>query len=82
MGKAKKYVCNIDTEDFSMSYDSNGDGNPIEYVVPSKEVASFEPVVTDHIIKHLASKILIKRGVKTNWEADHKKIVEEITLYI
>lgn len=68
------------SRDFSVTYDINNDKHPITFTIPSFDVAEFDPVVADHIKKHLADAVLNERGVKTNWEADHKDVCKEIEL--
>lgn len=73
---------NPTSKDFCTTYDTNGDGHPIQYCVKSRESATFDDPISFHMQKHLADYVLISQGVKTNWEADHKKAVDEVTLKI
>jgi hypothetical protein len=67
-------------DDFTVTYDINGDRSPLAFTVHSGEIEFFQPAVAEHIKKHLADKILNQRTVKTNWADDHEKIVKEISV--
>lgn len=73
------YVINIDNEDFSITYDLKGNKEPELYEIKSLEIGKFPEPVAEHIKKHLAEKILNKRGVKTNYTDDLEKIINEIS---
>ena len=78
MADEKVFVFNPDIEDFSVKYDINGDGNPVTFTIRSLESEPFEPVIAEHIIKHLATHLLHKRGVRHNPELDLKNIRKEL----
>lgn len=72
----EKYIFNPDTEDFSVEYNA-GDGIKT-YTLKSLKAQKFPTPIADHIKKHLADKILNKRGVKLNPMADLEAIMREI----
>lgn len=74
-------VFNPDGKDFIAKYDIKGDKNPVEFMVPARDVAYFEPVVANHIKTALATHLFHKRGVEphSNPEKDLKEIMDELT---
>ena len=75
-------VYNPDTEDFTVTYDINGDARPVPFTIHSREIEYFEPVIAKHFRKHLAVHILNKRGVKTNWQDDLEAIRKEMEVIL
>ena len=67
-----KRIYNPDTEDFTWNYH----GNP--FIVKALEIQEFDLPIANHLQKHLADKLLWKRGIKTNAEEDLKNIFKEI----
>lgn len=55
--KKKRYLNNPLHEDFTVTYDTNGDGNPLPYTLRADEMEAFEDPVYEHIKKHLAYKV-------------------------
>lgn len=79
--KPKEFgVYNPTKEDFTCTYDTNGDGQPLSYTVNSMDIAFFPDFIAEHVKKHLADKIIQARGVKTNHEDEYKDILEEISV--
>lgn len=79
--KVKRYVYNPDTHDFSITYDVNHNQEPIEFVIPAREMVAFSEPLLQHVTKHLANKILIKRGVSAGtWDEEYKKVMNEILI--
>lgn len=75
----KTPLYNPDNQDFTKNYDINGDRNPIAFTIPAGEIVFFEPVVAEHLKKHLANHLLHKRdSVKTNVPDTLKEIYKEI----
>jgi len=75
------YVYNPDSEDFSTTYDVNGNGDPVTFTIRSFEIGKFEiDAVGKHMLKHLADKILMKRKVKTNWANEHDALMKELNV--
>lgn len=75
---SKVPLFNPDNEDFTVTYDINEDGKPLSYTIHAGEIASFEPIIADHVRKHLVNRIVMKRGIKTNYEDDFKKVNKEL----
>jgi hypothetical protein len=73
-------IFNPDSEDFTVTYDVDGTGNPVPFTAPAQEISTFSGLIGEHLIKHLSNRLLHKRGVKTNVEDDLKKIREEIVV--
>ena len=71
-----KTIYNIDNEDFTTTYDL--DGNKQAYTIYAKEYGTFLAPIADHLSKHLADKVLRKRGVKTNYPDEYNKVLAEI----
>jgi len=75
------YVYNPDSEDFSTTYDVNGNGDPVTFTIRSFEIGKFEnDAVGKHMLKHLADKILMKRKVRTNWEDEYNALLKELNV--
>jgi hypothetical protein len=68
-------------EDFSVTYDLKGDGNPELFTIPSKEIKTFEEPIASHVRKHLADAVLDKK-YKTGYAVDLQliEIKKEITI--
>jgi hypothetical protein len=76
----KVRLYNPDTEDFQVQFnDGNG---PKIYEIHALEIEEFPFHVANHIKKHLANKLLNKRGIKVNPQADIEKIKQEIEVSI
>lgn len=59
----------------------DGTINPTEFVVPAQDTLYVDnEKLADFLKKHLADEIINKRGIKTNYEDEQKKILEEITI--
>ena len=80
--KNKLGVKNPLIEDFSVNYDLSGLGQPKTYTLKGLEIDFFEPVIAEHLKKHLVNAIINKRGVKVNRDADAKEIYKEISISI
>lgn len=78
VNKTPKALYNPLLEDFSVNY-ATDDNPPITYTIHSLEIETFPTFIANHIIKHLAHKIVTSRGVKTNYEDDFNEAVKEIT---
>lgn len=74
-----KTVYNPDSEDFTFKYDIDGNGNPKSFIIRAFDYVELEDYLADHAIKHLANKLLDKRGMNLNPEADLVAIKKEIT---
>lgn len=72
-------VFNPDTEDFTITYDLNGDNHPLSYTVRANDHATFPTPVAEHIKRHLAKHLVFKRGIKTNFEDEYNKTIKEIS---
>lgn len=77
MGENKVAVYNPLETDFEVSYDTDGTDYPYSYKVPALDIAFFEPLVADHVAKHLATAVMDKRSVKTNYPDEHEKVLRE-----
>jgi len=75
-------VYNPLSEDFSVTYDISGRGEPVLFTVHAGEIEFFEPVVARHVKKHLVDKIYNLRGKKFNSELDKKEISKEVSVEI
>lgn len=79
--KATAYVHNITKDDFTVTYDTNQDGNPVEYTVEAGEIREFPIAIADHVKKHLAHKITNIRGIKINrYEEEYAAAMKEISV--
>lgn len=74
----EKAIYNPDNEDFTITYDLNEDKIPLTYTIHAKEYGVFPEPVANHIVKHLADKIIRKREVQTNYEDEYNQVVREI----
>ncbi len=82
MKPQKVTLFNPDTKDFTVTYDINGDGEPLPFTIHAKEYEQFEPVIAEHITKHLARHLVFSRGIKANFEADFDKARQEIEVAV
>lgn len=74
-----KVIFNPHKDDFSITYDINGDSNPVEYTIQALSSGEFPEVVADHITEHLAKKIAFEEGwKKSNFEDKFKEVTERI----
>lgn len=71
-------IYNPDSEDFSTTYDLDGNKQPLRYTLHAKEYGIFPSAVAEHLQKHLAHKIVMKRGVKTNYADEYQQVLKEI----
>lgn len=56
-----------------------GENNvPQPYTIPSLGIATFPVRIADHLAKHLAQKIVLDRGVRTNYEDEYNTVLKEI----
>jgi len=69
-----KYLWNPLSEDYHTAYDSK------PYTVRSLEISEFPAYIANKIAKNLAQYIVLKRGVKTNYEDEYNAALEEITV--
>lgn len=69
-------IYNPDIEDFTVNYH----GSPVS--IRSMEMQTYAFEVANHIKKHLANKLLHKRGIKNSAEDDLKEIFKEIEVQI
>lgn len=76
-----KYLFNPLTEDFTTTY-ANDANKPITYTCPSMKISEFPTYLADHIAKHLAQKIVFKRGIQHNYEQDFRAVLQEITIIL
>jgi hypothetical protein len=67
-----RYLYNPSKEDFIITWD----GEP--HTLHSEELEPFPTYLADHIAKHLAHKLVMERGVKTNYDDDIKLMLKEI----
>ena len=65
-------ILNPDTEDFTVKYHKKS------YTIEALGTAEFPEHIAEHIKKHLADKLLEKKGARTNPVDDLKEISEEI----
>jgi hypothetical protein len=78
---AKMALFNPDNEDFEVSYDINHNSQPEKFKIYSKETAIFDEEIAKHLLKHLANKIVFKRGLSgTNYQDAYDKVVLEISV--
>lgn len=62
-------IYNPDTEDFTKTYDINGDGKPVPFTIHAGEIERFPRIIAEHLKKHLAKHLTFKRGwAKSNYE--------------
>lgn len=66
-------------ENFTTTYDINGDGNPISFTLHAQEIESFETPVALHLAHHLAHQIAQKTHGKGTYEAAFEKAYKQIT---
>lgn len=80
--KNKVGVKNPLMEDITVKYDISGKGQPETYTLKSFEIDFFEPVIAEHLKKHLIDMIIQKRGVNagSNYWDDRTKIYKEISI--
>jgi len=69
-------IYNPDIEDFTFAF--NGE----DYTAKSLEISRFPEHISNHLKKHLADRILNKRGVRTNVRDDLEEIYKEIEVKI
>lgn len=74
-----KKLYNPLSEDFTLKYDINGDGNPVTYTLHAGEIEEFPLSVAENIAKHLAHKITETTKGKGTYEAAFDKAVKLIT---
>ena len=65
-------IYNPDTEDFTVNYEQK------PYTINALEMQEFPYFIAQHIKKHLADKLLHKRGTKINPQDDLENIKREI----
>jgi len=63
--------------DFSVTYDTNEDGNPIKYTAISGDVTYFPTFIAHHIAKHLVNELMQVRQ-KLNNEENRHEIEKEV----
>lgn len=80
MSEETAYVHNPTKDDFTMKYDINEDNEPVPYTVEAGDIKEFPKIVADHLKKHLATKILNIRGIKTNHEDEYAAVIKEISV--
>lgn len=66
--------------DFNVNYDINGDRKPVSFLVPSMEIVYFDPVVGEHIKKHLVDAIMNERGLNHLFPKNRDDILAEISV--
>jgi len=69
-------IYNPDTDDFTCNFH----GEP--YTIHSLEMAEFTFYIAKHIQKHLADRLLHKRGIKESPRADLENIFKEIEVLL
>lgn len=79
--RQREGIFNPLTENFSVTYDINGDGKPKKFTIPAQEIVFFEEkFLVRHIKKHLADKIVQKKDYKPNPEIAYAKAYEEMSV--
>ncbi len=73
-------IFNPDTEDFLTTYDTNENGQPVEYIVHAKEYTKLPGYIGRHVAEHLAKHLVFKRGIKTNFEDEYTSMLKTIIL--
>lgn len=73
-------VYNPLNEDFSVFYDVNGDSDPKEFTVPANEIMYFDPIIANHVKKHLAEKIVWAEGAKPNFDDAFKEALKRVSV--
>lgn len=71
-----KRIYNPDVEDFTVKWH----GEP--YTIKAMEIQEYPFHVANHLQKHLADKLLHKRGIKNSAEQDLKEIFKEIEVVL
>jgi hypothetical protein len=66
-------------ENFTTTYDTNGDGNPLRYTLHAQEIESFDDPIAKHLAHHLAHKIAQKNHGKGTYEMAYEKAYKQIT---
>jgi len=74
----KKFLFNPINEDFTISYDINGDLHPVDYTIPGMDLKSFEEPLYSHLKKHLITFIANKREVNPSMPLVLEGIIKEI----
>lgn len=78
MNNEMKLIYNPDGEDFTVTYDINENGIPEKFTIPAGEAKRFITPIADHIMKHLANRLVMKRGIKTNYQDEYERVLKEI----
>lgn len=71
-------IYNPDSADFTITYDTNEDGNPLAYTLGAGQAEKFAKPIADHIATHLAKHLVFKRGIVLNFDDDYKQALQEI----
>lgn len=74
-----KSIYNPSKEDFVFQYAFNEEA-PKQYTIHAGEIETYPEYLFNHAMKHLAPKILLERGVTTNYEADLQEVIRELTI--
>ncbi len=72
-----KSLYNVDKADFTTTF-ANEENVPIAYTMPAQEISTFPTYIANHLSKHLAHHIVMKRGIKSNYDQDIKDVLKEI----
>lgn len=77
--KKLKPIYNPTWEDFTVTYDINGDKRPESFTIHAQEIAYFEPVIADHIKLHLGKKLVMTSG-KTimDWDKELAEAMKKV----
>jgi len=78
----KKALYNPISNDFSVTYDINGDGHPLKFVAPSMTISYFEEPIFSHVRKHLLDHILNVRNLNPTIPANRESIEKEVDVEI
>jgi len=79
--KQKIKLLNPLSEDFSVTYDVNGDAKPVKFTAVALKITTFDELVGNHVRKHLVEQIINVRGwrIYGSWDNARVEIAKEIT---
>lgn len=76
-------IFNLDTEDFTTTYDIHGTSIPVSFTAPAQQITYFEEPVAKHLAKHLAKHMLNKREVGAGYyEAEYDSLISVIMVNV
>lgn len=81
---ADVHLYNPTSEDFTVTYDVEGNNKPSSFTVPAKEIKTFSNKIGTHVRKHLADHIVNKRNLLGGRASEevYKDVFKEIEVKI